>query len=87
MDLAETTFSSFYETLNNNIIPISIVLFLVISVLGWLLFNSFNTPVASKEEDNSDNKKVEENYTEGNEESEKEEGFEEQEENVNNSSE
>ena len=84
MDLAETTFSSFYETLNNNIIPISIVLFLVISVLGWLLFNSFNTPVASKEEVNSDNKNTQENYTE---ESEKEEGFEEQEENVNNSSE
>jgi hypothetical protein len=81
MELAENTFSSFYETLNNNIIPISIVLFLVISVLGWMLFNSFNTPVASKEEVNSDNKKVEENYTE---ESEKEEDFEEQEENVNN---
>jgi hypothetical protein len=81
MELAENTFSSFYETLNNNIIPIAIVLFLVISVLGWMLFNSFNTPVASKEEVNSDNKKVEENYTE---ESEKEEDFEEQEENVNN---
>jgi hypothetical protein len=81
MELAENTFSSFYETLNNNIIPISIVLFLVISVLGWMLFNSFNTPVASKEDVNSDNKKVEENYTE---ESEKEEDFEEQEENVNN---
>ena len=81
MELAENTFSSFYETLNNNIIPISIVLLLVISVLGWMLFNSFNTPVASKEEVNSDNKKVEEKYTE---ESEKEEDFEEQEENVNN---
>jgi hypothetical protein len=81
MELAENTFSSFYETLNNNIIPISIVLFLVISVLGWMLFNSFNTPVASKEEVNSDNKNTQENYTE---ESEKEEDFEEQEENVNN---
>ena len=54
MESFEDIFSKLSESVTSNIIPIAIVLLLVLLVIGWLMYKSFNT--------SPKNEKIEEEY-------------------------
>jgi hypothetical protein len=49
METVESPFSGIYEILNENFVPIAVVLVLVLLVIGWLVYKSFSSE--SKTED------------------------------------